>query len=74
MIRSNLVMNIVEMMFAENCFKQEKIEKFINLMTNSDNPNDPNFQINCLTSAGLAPSDLTPAEWAEVEARINNHF
>ena len=67
-------MDMLEMMFADECFKQEKIEKFINLMTNSINPNDPYFQINCLASAGLSVDDLTPAEWAEVEARINNRF
>ena len=65
-------MDIAEMLFAESCFKEEKIEKFINFLTNSDNPNDPNLQIQYAASAGLDLNELTSAEIAEIETRINN--
>lgn len=73
-MKGKKIMNIIEMMFAEDCLKKEKIENFIKILTNSDNPNGADFQLECLTSVGLKPSDLSTEEWLEVERKINNLF
>ena len=65
-------MNVVEGYFMYEFLQQEekriKIQNFIQLLTNSDNPNDCNLQREYLHQVGLRPSDLNNEDIVYIEA------
>lgn len=57
--------------FSAYAFHQQKIEDFIDIIVNSNNPNDTIVQTNALRKVGLKPSDLTSDDIVYIEREVN---
>ena len=64
-------MDILEMMLIEEMSKEDKIKKFVKLVTNSDNPYDPILHKEYAASIGLNLHELTKTEKEDIEMQIN---
>ena len=51
-----------------------KINKFIHLLAQSNDPNDPEIQSECANQADLDPTFLTPEEIEYIEKEVQHFF
>ena len=57
--------------FSVYAFHQQKIEDFIDIIVNSNNPNDTIVQTNALRKVGLKRNELTSDDIVYIEREVN---
>ena len=58
----------------ERAERARKIEAFINLLAQSEDPNSPTCQYGCAATANLDPNSLTPDEQDYIEREVERRL